>query len=473
MKTPLTILHHGGHRQVTGSCHELLVNGTDSLLVDCGLHQGAETDGGDHPQAVSSTMAQQVHFDISRIRALVVTHCHLDHMGRIPHLLAAGFNGPVLCSKPTALLLPAMLEDALRIGFTRDENLIRRVLGLLAQRTIGLDYQTWHPVPTRTPNLKLEIRLRRAGHILGSAYVQCRATLDGERHNVIFSGDLGAPYSPLLPAPQPAYGADVVVLESTYGDRLHEGRTQRRERLRKIIEHCFADRGAVLIPAFSIGRTQELLYELEELVHRHRTRTLTPGLTWQDLQVVVDSPLAARFTNLYRRLQPYWDDEARRRSSFGRHPLSFEQMTVIDAHADHLKMVEHLRRTARPTLVIAGGGMCNGGRIVNYLKALLGDPRTDVVFVGYQAQGTPGRDIQRYGPRQGYVILDGRRYDIKAQIHTLSGYSAHADQKNLVDFIRRMRHRPREIRLVHGEAHARAALKQALSLHCPEAVIVE
>jgi metallo-beta-lactamase family protein len=146
----------------------------------------------------------------------------------------------------------------------------------------------------------------------------------------------------------------------------------------------------------------------------------------------------------------------------GRRPLGFEQLTVIEDHADHENAVRHLQRSGRPCIVIAAGGMCSGGRIVNYLKALLGDARTDVLFIGYQAHGTPGRAIQEYGPRGGYVVLDGARIDIRARIHTLGGYSAHADAKNLVDFVRRMRYKPAEIRLVHGESAAREALAALL-----------
>jgi metallo-beta-lactamase family protein len=279
---------------------------------------------------------------------------------------------------------------------------------------------------------------------------------------VVFSGDLGAPYAPLLAAPRSPFRADMVVLESTYGDRLHEGRAKRRERLRQSIERALKDRGVILIPAFSIGRTQELLYELEDIIHRNRVRFAAEGLLWEDLEIIVDSPLATRFTGVFRELRSGWDAEARRRLAGGRHPLSFEQLTTIDSHEDHLRAVDYLARTARPTVVIAAGGMCSGGRIVNYLKALIEDSRTDILFVGFQARGTPGRAIQEYGPRGGYVMLDGRRYDIRARVSAISGYSAHADQKNLVNFIRRMRHRPRIVRLTHGDDDARQALKGAL-----------
>jgi metallo-beta-lactamase family protein len=174
---------------------------------------------------------------------------------------------------------------------------------------------------------------------------------------------------------------------------------------------------------------------------------------------VIDSPLASKFTAVYKTLEPYWDKEARRKVSSGRHPLSFEQLTTINDHESHLRTVEYLKKTARPTIVLAASGMCAGGRIVNYLKALLGDKRTDILFVGYQAQGTPGHDIQRFGQYGGYVMFDNERYDINARVHTISGYSAHADQNDLLNFVKRMRRKPSEIRIVHGDDDAKQTLK--------------
>ncbi len=450
---PFSIIHHGATAGVTGSCHEFRM-GTAGVLIDCGLFQGAEVSGGD-------TGATAIDFPIDHIEALILTHCHLDHVGRLPHLLAAGYDGPIYCSAATAALLPLLLEDALAIGFTRDRSLINRVVDLVRSRTTPVEYGVWRTPSGTLP--QLQFKLEPAGHILGSAYIQLRLGRGKARTDVLFSGDLGAPHTPLLPAPKSPYGSDLLVLESTYGDRLHEGRRQRRDRLKTIIEHCLADRGVVLIPAFSIGRTQELLYELEQIIHQHGDSFAAPSKRWRDLEVVVDSPLAARFTTQYRQLRRHWDLEAKRRVRGGRHPLAFEQVTTIDDHATHLATVEYLRKTGRPTIVVAGSGMCNGGRIVNYLKALLPDPRTDVVFVGYQAEGTPGRIIQRYGPTQGYVELEGRRYTINAGVHTITGYSAHADQRDLLNFIARMRRRPREIRLVHGDDAAKRALGRRIA----------
>jgi metallo-beta-lactamase family protein len=458
--------HHGAVDGVTGSCHQLTLADGRALLIDCGLFQGAEA-GSDGARAERL----EIGFAVAPIQALLLTHVHIDHVGRLPYLLAAGYRGPILCSPASAELLPLVLEDALAVGFTRNRRLIEQVLTVLRQRIVPVPYAQWvdlsgKPVPG--DGADGQIRLQPAGHILGSAYVECVA--DGQR--VVFSGDLGAPNTPLLPAPAPPERAEVLVLESTYGDRLHEDRTTRVARLRAVIEHALRDGGTVLIPAFSIGRTQELLYELEALFHQHGSDGADPRAAWQELQVVLDSPLAADFTKGYRRLRASWDAEAMQRVRAGRHPLAFDELVTVDRHADHLRMVEHLSRSRQPAVVIAASGMCAGGRVVNYLKALLGDARHDVLFVGYQAAGTPGRDIQRYGPRGGYVMLDGKRFDIRAQIHTIGGYSAHADQQNLIDFVTGIPTPPQEIRLVHGDADAKAALAEKLRAALPRSRVL-
>lgn len=454
------INHHGAVNGVTGSCHQLCLKDGRGILIDCGLFQGDETSS---DQATANQ--PEINFDISQLQALVVTHVHIDHVGRIPYLLAAGFTKPIFCSEPSALLLPQVIEDALKVGFTRNKTLINRVIHKLKKLIIPIPYGQWQPAIAESEGSSVAIKLKPAGHILGSAYVECEVKEQNEnsskqRQRVVFSGDLGAPYAPLLPAPKSPYGCDVLVIESTYGDKNHQNRKQRREQLRKVLKKALPDNGVVLIPAFSIGRTQELLYELEELSHRHQ---LTAPETNQPIEVIVDSPLAASFTESYRQLKSHWDKEARSKVARGRHPLSFEELYTVDSHQQHLDTVNYLKNHPRPCIVIAASGMCAGGRIVNYIKALIEDKRSDILFVGYQAKGTPGRDIQLYGPRGGYVMLDGSQYIIKAGIHTLSGYSAHADQKDLLNFVKRMRKKPTEVRIIHGDEAAKRALKQKMA----------
>lgn len=420
-----SIFHHGAVTGVTGSCHQLQMDDEHALLIDCGLFQGAETS----PAGRAGAGKLAIDFSLNGIEALVATHVHIDHVGRIPYLLAAGFKGPILCSEPSARLLPIVLEDAFKLGFSRDQKQVERYLKLIEQRIVALPYKQWFTL-IDTPQLSARIRLQRAGHILGSAYVEVDLHYPetGEKKRIVFSGDLGAPHAPILPAPKAPYKADILVIESTYGDRLHEDRRNRRKRLEQVLEQALADQGSVLIPAFSIGRTQELLYELEDILHRRVRRNQLPlpsrervgvrggvsAIDWHNLPIILDSPLASRFTRVYRELEPFWDDEALARVRNGRKPLAFDNLLTVDSHQAHLAMVNRLAQTAQPAIVIAGNGMCSSGRIVNYLKAMLGDVRHNVLFVGYQAEGTPGRQIQRFEPKGGFMEMDGQRYAIRA-----------------------------------------------------------
>lgn len=522
-----TIHHHGAVDGVTGSCHELRLGRDYGILIDCGLFQGAETSG-----AGAGAGRLEIDFAIDHIKALVVTHVHIDHVGRIPYLLAAGFKGPILCSQPSAQLLPLVLEDAVKLGFSRDPELVRSFMAELKQRVLGLPYRHWFTLLDEAGR-SLRIRLQPAGHILGSAYVECEVAGQGaaadsgfvadagsaagaaphqRSRRVVFSGDLGAPEAPLLPAPEPPEHCDVLVIESTYGDRNHADRSTRQARLKAIVERALANRGVLLIPAFSIGRTQEILYELEAIIAQEQQRlrsapasrqgpVLAPPLEldWCELAIIVDSPLAARFTAHYRQLKPFWDAEALATLQQGRDPLDFDQLLTVDSHAEHERLLRRLQATHEPCVVIAASGMCAGGRIVNYLKALIGDARTDILFVGYQAQGTPGRAIvesqarsaRRDGSRahnggkgqngskghgsmpgaaadEAWVELDDQRYPIRAAVHQISGYSAHADRQNLLDFVRGIPQPPAEVRIIHGEDSAKQSLAQALRTGLPD-----
>lgn len=291
----------------------------------------------------------------------------------------------------------------------------------------------------------------------------------------MFSGGLGAPHTPLLLGACSPRRADVLILESTYGNRVHENRSTRHKRLESAIDRALADHGTLLIPAFSIGRTQELLYEIEDILHRKSI--FDPGspipvpdqflpVTWPQLPIILDSPLASRLTEVYRELDSFWGVEAQKRLAVGRKPLHFKQLIMIDSHVKYMQTVEYLANTGRPAIVIAASGMCTSGRIVNYLKAMLADPRHNVLFTGYQARGTPGALIQKYAPSGGFIELEGKRCIIRAGISTLGGYSAHADQQDLLNFVSGMEQWPEEIRLVHGDEPARYAFaKELLGLY--------
>jgi metallo-beta-lactamase family protein len=444
------IIHHGAVNGVTGSCHQLLINSENSLLVDCGLFQGAETSGRGDDDLLS------IEFELSSVQALLVTHCHIDHVGRIPYLLAAGFTGPIIATEATAALLPMVIEDALKVGVTRNHSIIKACLSRLNNQLIAVPYKQWFDVELKG-RVKAKVKFQPAGHILGSAYIEVDIKpVDEKAKRIVFSGDLGATYSPLLASPKSPYKADIVVIESTYGDKNHQGRKDRAKSLEKVLVKAISDNGMVIIPAFSIGRTQELLYELEQIIGRSKYHKLA------DIEVIVDSPMAAKFTEHYQRLQQLWDAEAKRRVKQGRQPLSFESLYTVDSHQEHLQTIDYLAKRNKPAIVIAASGMCSGGRVVNYLQRFITEPTADVLFVGYQAKGTLGRDIQKYGPGGGYVFIDGEKLIVNAGVHTISGYSAHADQSNLVNFVKRIRHKPEKVIIVHGDDDAKKALADKL-----------
>lgn len=444
------VQHHGAVDGVTGSCHQLWMTETDSLLIDCGLFQGAEASGGGAGQ---DRLA--IEFALDSVRALLVTHVHVDHVGRLPWLLAAGFRQQIHATEASAVLLPVVLEDAFKVGVRPDAALASQYVGAVKSQLLGHPYGCWVPILIRE-DIHCRVRFQPAGHILGSAYVELDLWYPTEqrRRRVVFSGDLGAAGAPLLDPPHAPESADLLVLESTYGDRLHEDRHSRRARLQGVLERALADGGTVIVPAFSIGRTQELLYELEGIMH--------DAPAWRRIPVILDAPLAGRFTALYRELRESWSAQARERAESGRRPLGFEQLLKVETHAQHQRMVNRLATTLQPAVVITGSGMCNAGRVVNYLKFMLGEPRHNVLFVGYQAKGTPGHAIQKYGAQGGYVELEGQRYFIRAGVHSLGGYSAHADQAGLVEFATGIAGGAGRVVLVHGDQQAKSVLADRL-----------
>ncbi len=433
------ITHHGARNGVTGSCHQLHFNDKRSLLIDCGSFQGKDAKNRDE---------QVIEFSLEGIQALLVTHVHIDHIGRIPYLLEAGFRGPIYCTKPTAKLIPLMLEDAIRLGITRKQNVIDDFLKGVKQLLRPLPYDKWEKLDGGS-----QIRFQQAGHVLGSAYIE----VEYGEERFVFSGDLGSRETPLLRDPVSPERADVLVLESTYGNRIHEGREERTQNLEDILCRTLSNRGVTIIPAFSLGRTQELLYELNRIFENIEHKTKCPLLG--NVDVIVDSPLANRLTVVYNEMREYWDEEAQKILQIDDQPLVFKNLIEIDRPGEHRGTVEYLKQKGLPAVVIAGSGMCTGGRVVNYLKEFIGRETTDIVFVGYQAEGTPGR----YIIDSDWVRLDGKQYTIRAKVHSLSGYSAHADQQDLMRFVRGIPTKPREIRLVHGEEKAQKALAELLT----------
>ena len=412
----MNLTHIGAENCVTGSCHLVQDRGV-SLLVDCGIAQG-------HDPLLPFREWPAAAADIDY---LFLTHAHIDHIGRVPDLIDAGFRGEIICTHATKALLNPMLRDGMSFS-SRTDSHIRAMEARIDDLTWGFElYGTFQ--------LKngITFHLKNAGHILGSCFIQFSFPRpDGFVFRVTFSGDLGCTDTPILPDPDPPDACELLVLESTYGDRNHEHRAERVQALEKALNHALADNGIVYIPAFSLGRTQELIYELDRI---------NPGVP-----VFIDSPLGIRITRLYQQMDDFWDQEARDLKAAGDHPVKFDHLYAVERFKDHRRLL-HLQG---PAIIIAGSGMCTGGRIVSHLEHGLDDLKNDIFFVGFQAKGTPGRDI-----------LEGRT-PAKAAIHRLTGYSAHADQDTLAAWVAAMPEPPGEIRLVHGEPRAKKALGQRL-----------
>ena len=442
MSSPLpTIFHLGAENQVTGSCHLLRANGLN-LMVDCGAAQGGDSV---LPMKDWPVLPSEVDY-------LFLTHAHIDHIGRVPEIVGQGFKGEIITTYPTKALLGPMLRDSMTFS-TMSEERIRELEKTIDDLSWGFEYQQEFDLKNG-----VKFTLYRAGHILGSCFIRFEGK--DPRWSVIFSGDLGGKNRPILCDPDVPEPCDVLILESTYGDRIHDSEQQRTMMMGTVLEGALNDGGKVFIPAFALGRTQELIYEMDRLFSDSQYSQKFPALNSKSaIPVIIDSPLGLKVTKIYSELSEYWDKEAKNLLYQGDHPIDFDHLYAVRDYKDH----QRLMGMGGPAIIIAGSGMCTGGRIVEHLITGLEDQLNDVFFVGYQAHGTPGRDIVKYSNRpDGYVYLDGKKVSIKAKVHSLSGYSAHADQKGLVEWVESMPEKPRKIKLVHGEPKAQRALAEVL-----------
>ncbi|MGF1684931.1 MBL fold metallo-hydrolase RNA specificity domain-containing protein [Photobacterium minamisatsumaniensis] len=454
----MQIIHHGASSGVTGSCHELRL-GQYGVLIDCGLFQGDE-----------SHRSLNIEFPTEHIQALLITHCHIDHIGRIPWLLAAGFRGPIYATEATAALLPLMLDDGLKIQLNLNSQQRASFIDLVNSLLRPVPYNGLAPI-TLPNGERIVACFKPAGHILGSAYIELELP---NNEKVVFSGDLGPCNTPLLVDPISPEHADTLVIESTYGQKHHESICERSHRLELLIKRSLQDGGVILIPAFSVGRTQELLFDLENIIAQFPTCTkplnapsdpLLSSLNWKRLPIILDSPLAADITEQYELFQRLWTKEAKQRVLSGRHPLSFSQCITVKSHQEHMALVNRLKVSGEPAIVVAASGMCTGGRIMNYLEALLPDERTDVLMVGYQARGTLGAQLVRGKAR---VNINNCSVKVNAKIHSISGYSAHADKGDLIQFVENIEKGPSRIHIVHGDYQSQKALAKELKKIKPD-----
>ncbi|KAF1721120.1 MBL fold metallo-hydrolase RNA specificity domain-containing protein [Pseudoxanthomonas wuyuanensis] len=429
---------HGAAGEVTGSMHLVIAAGR-RILLDCGMIQGSREQErrnfDDFPFAPES------------LDALVLSHAHIDHIGRVPLLVKRGFRGPIFIHRAGADLMPVMLEDSASLAESDADRANRRrragepvAVPLYAVEDVApamrlvqtLDYDRRQPI---LPGV--ELCLRDAGHILGSCIVELWA--DGRK--LVFSGDLGPPGTPILRDAARVSEADLVLMESTYGDRNHRDREGTVHELGDIFEQAWRDRGNVLIPAFAVGRSQELLYWFTRYWDQ-----------WQldRWRIFLDSPMAAKVVQVYGRHHDLFDDEARKVWEQKPDPFHLPNLHITESTDESMA----INRIENGAIVIAGSGMASGGRILHHLAHNLQRRSTHVVFVGYQAQGTLGRRLVD-GAR--WVRIHGRDYRVNAQMHTVGGLSAHTDQRGLMDWYGGFRARPPLV-LVHGEDKAREAL---------------
>jgi metallo-beta-lactamase family protein len=436
----------GAAGEVTGSCHILRIAGR-TVLLDCGMVQG----GRDAPQRNLAAFP----FNPAAIDAVLLSHAHIDHCGRLPLLVRRGFRGPIYTNAACRDLLPLLLRDTADLAAREAERRARHRDGEGpvveppfdledVERTLALvravRYDT-HCAPL--PGLSFVVR--DAGHILGSSSIELECRENGVTRHIVFSGDLGQYDSPILRDPHRFEAADLVIMESTYGDRLHRSREATLAEIGGIIAAADHDRGNVLVPAFAVGRSQEILY----LLGQHRAAW---GLDrWQ---VFLDSPMAIEASKVYWAHADRYDDEARRlRADFEamptlpnlqlcRTPMQSRQINAVREHA----------------LIIAGSGMCNGGRILHHFLHNLERPECHVMITGFQAPGTLGRALVDRAPT---VRIHGRSIRPAATVHTVGGLSAHGDQADLLRWYGSFANRP-PVCLVHGEWQASHALRQRI-----------
>lgn len=441
----------GAVRTVTGSMHLLTVNGS-RILLDCGLYQGSRRE--------SFERNRNLPFDAQSIDALVLSHAHIDHSGNIPTIVKNGFTANIYATPATRDLCSAMLRDS---GHIQEEN-VRYVNKKRARKGLP-PVEALYTVEDATDSLKnfvsvgydrplpiapgVTLTFRDAGHILGSAVVVLDVEENGAKRRLLFSGDLGRKGMPILRDPRPVEGVDYYITESTYGDRSHKPIETTDEDLREVVMDTHHRGGKLIVPAFSVGRTQELVYALHRLTESRDIPTLP---------IFVDSPLSVNVTEVFRLHPECYDQETNQfiASGNGRDPFGFHRLTYIRS-VEKSKELNFLRQ---PAIIISASGMCEAGRILHHLKNNVEDPRNTVLIVGWQAPHTLGR---RLVERQAVVKIFGEEYQLNARVETIHGFSAHADREELLGYARQLG--PAHLQavfVVHGEEASSLALADGL-----------
>ena len=456
----------GATGTVTGS--QFLVETEQArVLVDCGMFQGS-------PHEVERNR-QPLSYDPRTIDAILLTHAHLDHCGLIPLVAAEGFAGPIFCTNATAELAELVLVDSgkLQEEFAeRDHRPSRRAPDAAANEVITRIAAPLYDERRARAAVRLFRAVRYgeerevargvratfldAGHILGSAIIR----VDADSRSVVFSGDLGRPDTPIIRDPTPVSDADYVVLEGTYGGREHEPQAEASRALAEAVRLAAEATGVLLIPAFAIGRTQEIVWELNALLDRHEIPRVP---------LYLDSPMASKASAIYHRYPDHYDEETTAALTRREDPLDYPGATTTrDARESRA-----IAKAKRPHIIVASNGMLTGGRVLHHLRELIDDERAVLLFVGYQGQGTLGAALQG-GARE--AVIDGQSHPVRCKVRSISGFSAHADERELLDWLRgftRGTRKPKRVFVVHADPPARDAMvakirELGLEPHAPE-----
>ena len=439
----------GGVRTVTGSA-TLLEKGSLKWLVDCGMFQGGR-EIEERNWKIQPYRARDLSF-------ILLTHAHIDHSGLIPKLVKEGFRGKVICTKATLDLCEVMLQDSGRIQEMEAEWQNRKgkragkdeAVPLYTAEDAEKSLRYFQPVSYGEIVQLAEgvkVRFQDAGHILGSAIIEIWVQEGGEERKIVFSGDLGNFDQPIVRDPSIVEEGDVLWLESTYGDRLHRSREETVQELLKIVQEAISHRAKVVIPAFAVERTQDIIYTLGQSI---RSGTLPP------IPVYIDSPLAISATEIFKKNSDCFDRETQEILSGGENPLEIPGIRYTRT----TKESKAINEDSRPGIIVSASGMCDSGRIRHHLKHHLWREESHIVIIGYQAEGTMGRRIVD-GAKT--VRLFGEEIAVKAHIHTLGGFSAHADQKGLLDWVSHLRNPQLEVLINHGEEKISMGLSQLVS----------
>ena len=430
----------GAAKTVTGSCYSLVTE-KDKILIDCGMFQGSKKE--------TALNYDKFGFNPMDYSALLLTHAHLDHCGRIPKLVKAGFKGRIYCTSATKDLAHIIMLDSAKINWydVKLENKRRQRLGQLPREPMYTEKDVENTMKLFNVieydkviqiSENITATFYDAGHILGSSFIQVGIIEKSKTTTIVFSGDVGQENTPIIKNLEHIQKADYIFIESTYGDRIHPPIKKRKQELLNIIHKTYNNDGKLLIPAFAVERTQELLYDINELVEKN----LIPKIN-----VYVDTPMGIRVTEVFKRHPECYNKKILELLKSGDNPFSFPGLKYTHTVQESIK----LNSINEPCIIIAGSGMCTGGRIKHHIKHNIWNRRNTMLFVGYQARGTLGYYIKRGEKR---IRLLGTQIAVKAKIESIDSFSAHADYKGLLNWLKHFSPKPKKIFIVHGEEEA-------------------